>query len=441
MTRPKTYGEFADTNEYTCLDERLRDREISDDAWRILNMHNEIPEDVKDHFDIQDVTVSYVDYHDDDNVAIVATTKDCYEPIIVSAVVGDRFEATVDCLTDCDRETLEFEDSEEMFEVLEEALIDGIEQDLDLRVVDRERFADELKRNPDLANSSISKEPWKTFRPTFYDQPGVTEYAFLERVHRQIQARYDGYGANVQMDDCEIGGVGEDNIGLDIHVSWSNPEHKDEKLRRRIQMYAMGGCLEFEHDDDIQYVSKETDTPLKVQYHMYYGRDGQGIPFDKNDIHTSFDAVMAKVDNLLADSPAHDTILPMDIKALHELRLSTVAPHVQDVVKQTYEHLYVSAFENPDGTVDRVHVDLSAIRDRYVMADTRLMVDQHSDTSEWTIKIKSKVGDTLEDVTVADDASWKLELDKSLRAFGEFVESEYIKSVVSDLDDQNHLEQ
>ena len=41
MTRPKTYGEFADTNEYTRVDERLRDREISDDAWRILNMHKD----------------------------------------------------------------------------------------------------------------------------------------------------------------------------------------------------------------------------------------------------------------------------------------------------------------------------------------------------------------------------------------------------------------
>lgn len=28
MTRPKTYGEFADANEYTRVDERLRDRVI-----------------------------------------------------------------------------------------------------------------------------------------------------------------------------------------------------------------------------------------------------------------------------------------------------------------------------------------------------------------------------------------------------------------------------
>lgn len=32
MTRPKTYGEFADANEYIRVDERLRDREyLADD--------------------------------------------------------------------------------------------------------------------------------------------------------------------------------------------------------------------------------------------------------------------------------------------------------------------------------------------------------------------------------------------------------------------------
>lgn len=29
MTRPKTYGEFADANEYIRVDERLRDRGIA----------------------------------------------------------------------------------------------------------------------------------------------------------------------------------------------------------------------------------------------------------------------------------------------------------------------------------------------------------------------------------------------------------------------------
>lgn len=100
MTRPKTYGEFADANEYTRVDERLRDREISEDAWRILNMHKEIPQNVKTHFGIKDETVACVDYYDENNVAIVATTKDCYEPIMMSAIVESEFRRTLHATRD-----------------------------------------------------------------------------------------------------------------------------------------------------------------------------------------------------------------------------------------------------------------------------------------------------------------------------------------------------
>ena len=135
MTRPKTYGEFAEMNEYTRVDERLRDREISDDAWRILNMHNEIPDVVKKHFDMQDVTQTYVDYYDDNNVTIIATTKDCYEPVMMSAVVGgigdnNRFEVSVDSLTKQDRYTTGYPgDADYVFAQLGETLIGSIERD------------------------------------------------------------------------------------------------------------------------------------------------------------------------------------------------------------------------------------------------------------------------------------------------------------------------
>lgn len=126
---------------------------------------------------------------------------------------------------------------------------------------------------------------------------------------------------DVQIDDCDLG-EGEDSIGIDIRASWANRERKGEELRRRIQIYARDGHIEFEHQDDVIYKSRETDVPLDVQYHIGYGRDGQGIPFDEKDIHASFDAVVAKVDTLMANLPERETILPKDIKSLHELRLS-----------------------------------------------------------------------------------------------------------------------
>lgn len=37
MTRPKTYGEYADQTPDVHVDIRVRDREITDDAWMMLN--------------------------------------------------------------------------------------------------------------------------------------------------------------------------------------------------------------------------------------------------------------------------------------------------------------------------------------------------------------------------------------------------------------------
>lgn len=243
---------------------------------------------------------------------------------------------------------------------------------------------------------------------------------------------------DVQIDDCDLG-EGEDSIGIDIRASWDNPERKGEELRRRIQIYARDGHIEFEHEDDVIYKSRETDVPLDVQYHIGYGRDGQGVPFDEKDIHASFDAVVAKVDTLMANLPERETILPKDIKSLHELRLSTVAPHVQDVIDVKHERLYVFGYANPDGTVDRLSVDITAGREKYGKSDASMNIERDPNTTAWNMRIESVVGG-LKDRALADDASWKFETDKLLRTFGEFVESEYHNSIVSDLDDQQGLE-
>lgn len=196
MTRPKTYGEFADANEYTRVDERLRDREISEDAWRILNMHKEIPQNVKTHFGIKDETVACVDYYDENNVAIVATTKDCYEPIMMSAIVGDRFEALVDCLLETDRWDTEynFNDTvDSMFEKLRVDLVGGIKRDIYLRGIDFEMLKSDVNSDPHLLDNldeTFTNQPWlrRNKERGIQDEPA---FMYRERLHRQIQSRLD----------------------------------------------------------------------------------------------------------------------------------------------------------------------------------------------------------------------------------------------------------
>lgn len=333
MTRPKTYGEFAETNEYTRVDERLRDREISDDAWRILNMHNEIPDAVKKHFDMQDVTQTYVDYYDDNNVAIIATTKDCYEPIMMSAIVGDKFEASVDCLLESDRWDVEYkfgESVDSMFDKLSTDLIGGIKRDVVLRVVDFQKLDIALKYNPELIGQIDMDKPW--LRRNF-QYPGLSDekvYAYIERVHRQIQSRLDNLDGHdiYRYEHWE----GDHNIGLRLDVSWPNPEREGELLRRRFQMFDTDGHICLIHEDDVIYTNHDTDISLSIQYHSNYGRVGEDVPYTPETLHDTVDAVMAKVDTLMANPPVRETILPTDLEILRDLRLSNVSPHAAEMI-------------------------------------------------------------------------------------------------------------
>ena len=52
MTRPKTYGEYANQAPNVTVDIRVRDREITDDMWRVLNAENELSPDIVEQFNM-----------------------------------------------------------------------------------------------------------------------------------------------------------------------------------------------------------------------------------------------------------------------------------------------------------------------------------------------------------------------------------------------------
>lgn len=96
MTKPKTYGEFADTTPTVYVDIRVRDREITDDMWRVLNAENELSPDIVEQFNMGSDKHTYIDYYDDENVVLTtATAKESesdYTIAMFSGIVGARFE-------------------------------------------------------------------------------------------------------------------------------------------------------------------------------------------------------------------------------------------------------------------------------------------------------------------------------------------------------------
>lgn len=96
MTKPKTYGEYADQTPNVTVDIRVRDRESIDDMWRVLNAENELSPDIVEQFNMCGDKHTYIDYHDDENVVLTTATAKESDYKATIATFKEEFGAFVD---------------------------------------------------------------------------------------------------------------------------------------------------------------------------------------------------------------------------------------------------------------------------------------------------------------------------------------------------------
>ena len=153
---------------------------------------------------------------------------------------------------------------------------------------------------------------------------------------------------------------------------------------------------------------------------------------------------MKNVDTLLANPPVRETILPTDLEILRDLRLSNVSPHAAEMIGLGNERLYIYADKGEDGLAESVSAEvLTNYGDKwYKHTNTYLRLRQSRDSTNWHIHLKSDIGEGVDTVVhVTDPSEREAKLKDTLRTFGEFIETEYSKSIVSDLDNQNEIQQ
>lgn len=89
MGRPKTYGEYVDQTPDVHVDSRVRNREITDTAWMMLQMEDELRPEIVQRLKVTKGRRTYVDYYDDNNVVLTTSTTHPAS-LLLSGVVGDR---------------------------------------------------------------------------------------------------------------------------------------------------------------------------------------------------------------------------------------------------------------------------------------------------------------------------------------------------------------
>lgn len=208
MTRPKTYGEYANQAPNVTVDIRVRDREITDDMWRVLNAEDELPQDIVEQFNMGSDKHTYIDYYDDENVVLTtATAKESesdYTIALFSGIVGERFEM---------RSLIRDEWNEYYSEV---SSVDDLSSSIE-----------ELNQSRTKENKRIARIGYE--RPT-YQSYSRDAYILAERTRRYIQRRVEGMENVTLAKEHNFKQFRGGGCAI-IDYEWKNPTRKETATR------------------------------------------------------------------------------------------------------------------------------------------------------------------------------------------------------------------
>ena len=205
MTKPKTYGEYADQTPNVTVDIRVRDREITDDAWRVLNAENELSPDIVEQFNMCGDKHTYIDYHDDENVVLTTTTakESDYKIALFSGIVGERFEMRSLIRDEWNEYYSEVSSVDELFPSIEEFNQSRTKENKRIARIGYERPTYETEKGGKFDGVRIEAEIddngevlWKNFTARRQFAPGNP---------REVQIAINQGGGRIEMDPFENG--------------------------------------------------------------------------------------------------------------------------------------------------------------------------------------------------------------------------------------------
>lgn len=433
MTRPKTFSEFADTTPGVCVDIRVRDREITDDAWRVLNAENELSQDIVEQFNMDSDKHTYIDYYDDENVVLTtATAKESesdYTIALFSGIVGERFEM---------RSLIRDEWNEYYSEV---SSVDEMSSSIE-----------ELNQNRMKENKRIARVGYE--RPT-YRAYSRDAYILAERARRYIQRRVEGM-ENVELaKDHNFKQFRGGGCAI-IDYAWKSPTRK-ETATRTITIDTNKDEIKISHNGEVKFVNTERDIPLEGTYsHEKWttvdcsARDG---------LSDGFDTAQYALDELLNRPLDTTKIIPESCANLHHFRLTDAAPHLADMAPIECEVINAKIRTLPNGDVSFAYVTGGPIINEDWKRD---WVRQHKvkgqpkprlaigfrvwyegdieQRNSWKLEMYNRLGSAFDVDERVPDAEWMEHLDAMKRNFGQHIDSEYAKTIVSDLDDTKGIQ-
>ena len=160
------------------------------------------------------------------------------------------------------------------------------------------------------------------------------------------------------------------------------------------------------------------------------------------------------VDRWMMLPPSRTATLPKELEAVRDFRLTDASEHLTDLVNITSERLSVSTETTHTKRFAKAQVQAYPVFDedwadkwaeqngkKGSRASMHLWVNLHALGGTWDVRMQTNVGDTFNKHAQTSKTVFPATIATFKEEFGAFVDDEYSKSIVSDLEDANELQQ
>lgn len=413
MTRPKTYGEYADQTSDVHVDSRVRDREITDDAWVMLHMEDELEPEIVQKLKVTQGRRTYVDYYDDNNVVLTTSTTHPAS-LMLSGIVGDRCDVRYRY---SDGHAGKYHTAKSMNVLFE---------NLNRRAM------------TDIRVNDLGKDTHR-----FYDTP-IDTNIMHERIRRQIQRCAETL-PDVQLNKDIQGGP-----HMTKGFEWTAAN--GDTLSRAFHVRIDGDDIHLSRTDTVTYTDTTKAVPLEVEYKTEY--EGANVYSAKDALQDKLPDVGRAIDRWMMLPPSRTATLPKELEVVRDFRLTDASEHLTDLVNIASERLSVATEMTHTKRFAKAQVQAYPVFDeewadmwaeqngkKGSRANMHLGVNLHALGGTWDVRMQTNVGDTFNKRVQTSKTVFPATIATFKDEFGAFVDAEYSKSIVSDLDNTNELQQ
>lgn len=413
MTKPKTYGEYADQTPDAHVDKRVRDREITDDAWVMLHMEDELRPEIVQKLKVTRGRRTYVDYYDENNVVLTTSTTHPAS-LMLSGIVGDR----------CDVRYRYSDGHRGKYHTAKSMSV--LFENLNRRAM------------TDIRVNDLGKDTHQ-----FYDTP-IDTNIMHERIRRQIQLRAE------QLPQAQMNKDTQGGPYMTKGFEWTAAN--GDTLSRAFHVRIDGDDIHLSRTDTVTYTDQSKAVPLEVEYKTEY--EGASVYSTKDALQDKLPDAERAIDRWMMLPPSRTATLPKELEAVRDFRLTDASEHLTDLANITSERLSVSTEMTHTKRFAKAQVQAYPVFDeewadtwaeqngkKGSRANMHLGVNLHALGGTWGVGLHTNVSDGFHRHTRTSKTVFPATIATFKEEFGAFVDNEVAKTIVSDLDGTNEMQQ